>query len=164
MSAQPVLTPRLGKAVAVILLAVAVVLVAVVASQLFVPDPDPRSSLGSRAAGFGFTDRAHDTLFGAVPLALPPLAAFVCGSRKVRWCAVFVNAVVVALAVLIAAAAFSFGIDSAGQQSQAGVSSWITPYSAVELLFMDAAFIVLAGCGLAATVVALRRSGPSEAA
>ncbi len=163
MSSQPVLTPRLGKAAAVIMLVVAAVFVLVVASQLFVSGPDPRESLGARAAGFGFSDRARNTLFGAFPLALPALAAFATGCRKVRWCAVFINLVMVLLAVLIAAAAFSFGIDLAGQQSQEGVSAWITPYAAVELLFVDAGFVVLAGCGLAVTVVALRRSGPSVA-
>ena len=126
-------------------------------------DTDPRDTIGSRAAGFGFTDRAHDTLFGFLPIALPALAVWLSDRAGVRLWAVVVYAAMIVTGGVIAGAAFSFGLDLSHIQTDAGITSpWIDERSAGEFLTADLAALLVMAVGLVAAFRAWRRVSPKS--
>ncbi|GAA4918288.1 hypothetical protein LX16_4537 [Stackebrandtia albiflava] len=158
MFATPHETDRFRRPAAVILLAAAGVFTLVALSQLFFgTGVDPRDSLGSRAAGFGFTDRAHATLFGVIPLALPLLAGLLWPRQAIRLVAAVQYLVMLATGALIAVTAFGFGLDAGGQQRSMGAGVFIDDRFAVEQLVLDVTVLVLAGLAMAVMVRAYRR-------
>lgn len=160
MFQSSLLTPRFRTVAAIVLLVASGICLVVALSQLFVGvGADPRDSLGSRAAGLGFGDRAHDTLYGVVPLALPVVAALLSPHQGVRLTAVIGYVLLIATGVLISVSAFTFGLDLADTQSDSGiVPPWIDTRSAVRFLAVDIAWLAGAVVGLMVAVRAWRRS------
>ncbi|HIW62994.1 MAG TPA: hypothetical protein H9881_11100 [Candidatus Stackebrandtia excrementipullorum] len=143
---------------AALLLVVAGVFTLVALSQLFFGGAaDPRDSLGSRAAGFGFTDRAHDTLYGVIPLGLPLAAAWLAPRRPFRLLAAVAYVVLIGTGLMITGMAFGFGLDVAEQQQNMGVGVFIDPRFAVERFVLDISFLALAALAMIAVVRADRR-------
>jgi hypothetical protein len=159
MPQSPLVTPQLRNFAAVVALAVTVVFLAVAVSQLLVgAGTDPRDSLGSRAAGFGFTDRAHQTLFGAIPLALPLLAALISQHPTVRLLAVIEYAALLLTGAVISVAAFDFGLDVAARQRESDLTAaWIDDRAAIEFLATDMATLLLVAVASAVALRAWRR-------
>ena len=155
------LSPRLRIRIAVLLLVVTAVFIAVAVSQLLVGTDDPRDTFASRAAGFGFTDHAHETLYGVVPLALPLAAALLAGEPRIRLVAAVEYGVLLAAGVVVTGAAFGFGLDAAAQQQFGAQTVYIDTRSAVEALLTDAAMLALTG---SAMVVSLRTRVRRQAA
>ncbi|HZE42003.1 MAG TPA: hypothetical protein VE172_24675 [Stackebrandtia sp.] len=151
------MTPRFRHTVAVILLVATALLLAVALSQFLVgSDSDPRDTLGSRAAGFGFTDHAHATLFSAAPLGLPVLAGLIARKPSVHLAAAVEYALLIIAGAVLAGSAFLFGINAAAQQTQSAGTVFIDSRSAVEQLLGDATLLVLAGVGMAVNLRAWR--------
>ncbi|MGH8878088.1 MAG: hypothetical protein ACRD0P_12205 [Stackebrandtia sp.] len=153
MSTMVNMSPRFRLRVAVLLLVATGVIIAVVVSQLFIGTGDPRDTIASRAAGFGFTDLAHETLYGAVPLALPLIATLLAGGSRVRLVAAVEYGVLIVLGVVLSGAALFFGLDAAQQQQYGAETVYIDTRSAVEALFADVTMLVLAAVAM---VVCLR--------
>lgn len=154
MTTPDTLPPRWRSRLAVLLLVVTGVFLAVAWSQLwFDAGNDPRDTLGSRAAGFGFTDTAHDTVYAAIPLALPLAAGLLARSGGVHLVAAVEYAVLIVTGAVITGAAFVFGVDAAQQQRSGFDTVFIDTRSAVEALLLDLAVLALAA---AAMTVCLR--------
>lgn len=151
-------TDRFRTAAAIILLITAGLFALVALSQLFFGlGLDSRDSLGSRAAGFGFTDRAHETLYGVIPLVLPLTAAWLAPQRRIRLIAAVEYAVLIATGALITGMAFGFGLDTAAQQLSMGAGVFIDTRFAMEQLVLDVSLLVLAGLAMTAVVRVNRR-------
>lgn len=145
MTSSVDLSPRFRVRAAVVLLLVTAVFIAVAWSQLFFgAGNDPRDTLGSRAAGFGFTDHAHDTLYSAIPLALPLVAALSTTHGGVRLVAVVEYGVLIVTGALITGAAFVFGLDVAEQQRAGFDTVFVDTRSTVEALLLDLGLLTLA--------------------
>lgn len=151
-------TARFRLVVAAVLLVATLVFVLVAMSQLFVGSSlDPRDTLGSRAAGFGFSDQAHQTLFGVAPMALPLAAVFVSRHPTVRLTAAVEYVVLILLGAIVAAAAFMFRMDVAQEQFEAAGTVFVTKRAAVESLFYDVTMLALATVAMVVAVRARRR-------
>ncbi|QSB05902.1 hypothetical protein [Natronoglycomyces albus] len=134
-------SPPLRTRTAGLLLLISTVLVAVALSQWLVgTGTDPRDSLGSRAAGIGFTDTARQTLFSALPLALPLLAVWVSPRVTIRQFAIILYAITLAVGCFLAAAAAAYGWDLANQQESLG-AVWVTQRDVVERAVHDVAWL-----------------------
>lgn len=155
-------TPRFRHFAAIVVLVATAVILAVVLSQLFIGSgADPRSTVGSRAAGLGFTDRAHDTLYGAIPLALPLLAVWLSKAPGLRLVAVVLYIALILTGLVVTITAFTFGLDLGATQHSAGVDpEWIDTRAAVEFAFVDLAVLALAVLALLASVRAWRQVRP----
>lgn len=148
------LPSRFRLRLAVLLLVVTAVFLAVAWSQLaFDTGNDPRDTLASRAAGFGFTDTAHDTVYAAIPLALPLVAGLLAARGDVYLVAAVEYAVLIVTGLVITVAAFTFGIDVAEQQRAGFSTVFIDTRAALETLLLDLAILALAA---AAMTVSLR--------
>ncbi|MFD0560459.1 hypothetical protein FB566_3885 [Stackebrandtia endophytica] len=158
MSRPPHETDRFRLLAAVVLLFVVGLFLLVTLSQLFFgAGGDPRDSLGSRAAGFGFTDRAHDTLYGVIPLALPLVATWLAPRSSVRLVATVLYSLLLAVGLLITGMAFGFGMDTAGQQRSMGAGVFIDNRFALEQLVLDICVLGLMGLAMFSVIRAHRR-------
>lgn len=162
MSTSSLATSRFRTTAVVVLLVVTAVFAVIALSQLFIGIPgDPRDTMGARAAGIGFTDHAHTTLFGAIPLALPLVAALISDQPGVRLLSAVAYGVLIATGLLISISAFAFGLDLAETQADAGVTPpWIDTRSAVEFLITDLATLVLALVAMVFCLNSWRRARP----
>lgn|GEM_PF-6394367 len=158
MSRPPHETDRFRHLAAVTLLVVAGLFLLVALSQLFFgAGSDPRDSLGSRAAGFGFTDRAHDTLYGVIPVALPLVATWLAPRSSIRLTATVLYSLLLAAGVVITGMAFGFGMDTAGQQRSLGAGVFIDNRFALEQLVLDVSVLGLMGLAMISVIRAHRR-------
>ena len=152
------------RATAGILLAVAGLFTLVALSQLFFGlGVDPRDSLGSRAAGFGFTDRAHETLYGVIPLGLPLAAVWLAPYRPVRLVSAVVYVLMIATGAIITGMAFGFGLDTGAQQRSMGAGVFIDGRFAVEQLVLDTSVLLLAVVAMIAVIRTTRRDRAAAA-
>lgn len=153
------LSDRARSRIAVVLLVVTALFIAVAWSRLFFgTGNDPRDSLGARAAGMGFTDTAHGTVYAAIPLALPLVAALVARRGGVHLIAATQYAVLIVTGLLLSGAAFAFGLDAAEQQRYGLSTVYIDARSAVETLLLDLGVLTLAATAMTVCLRAWSRA------
>lgn len=125
-----------------VLLLVATAVVAVALSQWFVgAGEDPRDSLGSRAAGFGFSDEARSTLFSALPLALPFLAVLLAPRAPFRQFASILYFVTIGIGACLATTAAVYGWNQTLQQHVFG-SVWLQQHDVLQRAAVDGAWLI----------------------
>ncbi|CAM3253909.1 hypothetical protein [Stackebrandtia soli] len=152
------LTPRARRTTAVLLLTVAFVFVAVAVSALFVGSgTDPRESIGSRAAGFGFSDWASPMVYSPVPLVSPLLAVALLPTAGTRLVAGGVYGALLVVQATVAVSALLFGLDVGAEQSLAAGVRFIDERAAVERFAVDVAMMALTCAGIVLTRTLTRR-------